>query len=350
MVSVSKSLSLSLLCFVTPVLLSACAAMTDDEGVFRDRKLDYRKVEETSRMQVPENLDDDAIIDLYVVPPLSPYADKDYIYDLPLPNALIVGAQDAVTIQSLQEQQWILVTDSPSRLWPRLKQYLSLNRLLVVQEKGAVGMIEARSEQGFFVFKVEQGFQRNTSEIYIRQLSQQQPLNARALPISDSVELEKTQIEALSQFLADVSDKPAYSYVARGISAQRKMRELQDKRGIKSLLLEVEESRARASLLAALERAEFKVLEQSAHDFYVQYHPALPESEKPGFWGRLFGKDPDTFDTSVPYAGEFYRLKLTAEAGGQKLVVKPATDKKSSVRNDRNEINQIIQIVKGHLS
>ena len=121
------------------VWLAACASMTDDEGVFRDRKLDYRKVVETPRMTVPADLDDDAIIDLYVVPPLSPYADRDYIYDLPLPNALIVGSQDGVVIQSLQDQQWILVADSPSRLWPRLKQFLALNRLLVVQEKGAVG-------------------------------------------------------------------------------------------------------------------------------------------------------------------------------------------------------------------
>lgn len=329
--------------------LTSCASMTDDDGIFRDRKLDYRKVEEAPRMQVPEGLDDDAIIDLYVVPPLSPYADKDYIYELPLPNALIVGDQEAVRIQKLDKQQWILVNDSPSRLWPRLKQYLSLNRLLVSNEQGAMGMIEARSTDGVYVFRVEQGFQRYTSEIYIRHYLASKPLSAR-MQASDSLAVEQAQIEQLAQFLADVSDKPAYSYIARGISADKKLRELQSENGEKSLLLEVDQQRAYAAVLAAFERAEFKLIERTEQQFYVQYHPTLPDSEKPGFWAQLFGADPDGYDDSIPYAGEFYRLKLKAHAEGQQLLLERASTESESVRNIRNEHNQMIAIIKGHLS
>ena len=337
--------------FMVSWLLVGCAAMTDDKGVFRDRKFDYRQVVETPRMEMVEGLDDSAIIDLYVVPPLSPYADKDYIYKLPIPNALIVGDQDAVSIQTLGAQQWILVNDSPSRLWPRLKQYLSLNGLFSIQEKGAVGMLEAKSEQAYYLFRVEQGFQRNTSEIYIRALNYQTPvLSLVPLPQSTAVEQEKNQIETLAQFLADVAEKPAYSYIARGISARPKMRELQSDDGFKSLLLEVQPARAKASVLAALKQAQFKVIEATSEGFSVQYHPLLSESDKPGFWGRLFGKDPDGYDSAVPYAGRFYHINLTAKTAGLELNVKVVSDAQESERNLRNEKNQIVQIIKGHLN
>ena len=200
------------------------------------------------------------------------------------------------------------------------------------------------------MFKVEQGFQRNTSEIYIRQLSQAQVLERGALPSSSSLELERERMNALAEYLADATEKPAYSYVARGISAQHKMRELHDDAGVKSLLLEVSSQRAMASTLGALERGQFKVIDQDSKGFNVQYYPLLSDSDKPGFWGRLFGKDPAAYDEAVPYAGEFYRINIQPQAEGLKLTVQPVSDKVDSARNRRNEINQIVQIIRGYLS
>lgn len=322
--------------------LTACSSMMDD--------VEYRQVEETPRMQIPEGLDDSAIYDLYPVPPLSPYADKDYIYQHRLPNALLVGKPGDVKIQRLDKQQWIVVNDSPSRLWPRLKQFLSLQKMPVSREKGQLGLIEAKSEHGFYLLRVEQGFQRNTSEIYIRQLNTQAELSNGVLPVSGSMEQETKTIELLSQFLADIAEKPAYSYVARGISARPKMRESHDRSGLKTLILEVDEKRAKAAVIAALERAEFKLLSDDNNHLQVQYYPVLPESRKPGFWDKLMGASDDDFDEAMPYAGEYYQVIFTAGGTGIALSVERESTELSSERNIRNEKNQMLQLIKGYLS
>lgn len=325
--------------------------MTDDEGAFRDRKLDYRKSEIAERMQVPKNLDDDSIIDFYTIPSLNPYADKDFIYQLPIPAALITGDQEAVKLQALANQQWVLITDSPSRLWPRLKQFMSQHQLLVATENISIGMIQAKASDGYYTLKVEQGFQRNTSELYVRFSSAPKVLSYTNWPSQQATtDKESALIGLAAQFLADASDKPAYSYVARGISAQKKMRELQNEAGFKSLLLEVDSIRARASLESSLKKAEFKIISQSTGTLTVQYFPLLPESKRPGFWGRLFGKNPEGLNEDILFAGEHYLIHLKHTAAGQEVSVERDSDAPSSARNARNELNQVIQLIKGYIS
>ncbi len=331
-------------------ILSACSSLTDDEGIFRDRKFDYRKAEATDRMQIPDGLDEDAIYDLYVVPELSPYADQNYIYTLPMPTALLVGDPGVVTVQKLADEQWILVNDSASRLWPRLKQFLSQQKLLVAQEIGREGLIEVRGNDGFYAINLEQGFQRNTTEIYVRQYQQFNTIKNEGMKVSDSAELEEKMLMKLAEFLADPSTKSAYSFIARGVSAKAKLRELRDQAGSKTLLLEVSRQRALASVAKTLDSAHFRIQENSETAFTVQYYPPIPESQKPGFWQRLFGADSEGYDESLPYAGEFYRVFLIENTDGILLTVERVSETIVTDNQDRQERNTVIELIKGQLS
>ena len=105
-------------------------------------------------------------------------------------------------IQKMNNQLWILVTVSPSELWPRLKQFLSTENLLVNIENGEIGMIDTRNNSDIYRFKVEQGFQRNTSEVYIRYLNGTSQQEGFWPASSDDVNEEQAMIE-VKQYLGD---------------------------------------------------------------------------------------------------------------------------------------------------
>jgi outer membrane protein assembly factor BamC len=342
-----RKLGLALLC----ANLFACGFMTDDEGVFRDRRYDYRNAEtQTDRITVPADLDSEAIVDYYVIPPMSPYADTDLIYTPPLPTPMISDQGEVVKLQRLEGNVWILARISPSQLWPRLKQFLGMQSLVVTAENGGLGLVDSFGIDGVYRFKVEQGFQRNTSEISVRYLSSAESANSFWPESSDDADKEQEIVGKLAQFIAEVSDSPAYSFAAQGISTQKKMQPV-NYDGQKTLLLNVPKLRAAASVKLALENADFKIdeQEQSLSGMKVQYWPKLPDAKKPGFWGRLFGKSADDYDEDVEYAGEFYRININDDGAAQRVSVTRLSDKEVTTRQANRESNTVIQLIQGHI-
>lgn len=326
-------------------LAASCSFMTDDEGVFRDRKKDYRKAESVERITVPDGMQSRELVDHYPIPPISPYADEQMIDDPPLPMGIVGRNQEMVRVQKLADQQWILVQMTASRLWPRLKQFIDSQPLQLTLESGSAGVLEAAAEGGVYRFRARSGIQRQTTELSIRYLDPAAAGQGFWQSASSDPEKETAMLMELAQFIAGVAEEAAYSFAAQNINSEPRLLVDYDGNGQKILRLDAEPVRARATLRAALERAD--LVEQASDDkggITVRYMPALPDSKKPGFVKRLFGIKPAPFDRDVEYAGHYYRVLLDADsqAGYQRISLKPAGEREQSRTQWLKEANQQI--------
>lgn len=340
-----KLLTFSLVC-----LLFACSSLTGEDGIFRDRKYDYRKAEKMPRMEIPAGLDTQAIVDHYVIPPVSPFAEQENFEKVPLPAGMAGGAEAAVKIQKLGNSQWILLQIPASQVWPRLKEFISMQTLVLGVENGSTGMIEASAKEGLYRFRIEQGFQHNTSEVLVRFLTDtaEQP---EFWPASSSdVAMEQAMVEQLAQFFSDVSEKPAYSFAAQGISTQKKLTVDSREDGTRFLLLAVGRQRALATISQSLKRCGFLVESADSEQgiFTVQYAPPLAEEDQPGFFMRLIGFSRKPYDDEALYAGNRYLFAVTGFGSMQRVDVQAMQPVEDPVLL-RQELNQQLYLLKGHL-
>lgn len=307
--------------------LTACSFFFGDEGVFRDRKKDYRKAESVDRIVVPAPLDSESIVDLYPVPALSRYSDGEMIDELPLPVG-IANVQAPVKIQKMDDTQWVLLQISASQAWPRLKEFISNKKLTLVAENGAAGMVETHSDTGIYRFRIEQGFQRNSAELSVRFLDQASQSTAFWPAKSSDPAQEQVMLESLAQYFADASDKAAFSFAAQGISTKKKVDIQHDESGGKILVLMVSEKRTWVSLLQGLQLAGFTVNKKDDNQkvIDVQYTPPLDESDQPGAFKRFFGVKRKLFDNNVKYAGRYYQFLLQENATDNTQVFVKALD------------------------
>ncbi len=330
--------------------LFSCSSLTDDDGIFRDRKKDYKKAEMTSRMVVPEDLDDQAIIDFHVIPEISPYAEEESFEKVPLPTDMIGQSDAAVKIQKMGDVQWILLQIPASRVWPRLKEFISLQEMAITLENSSAGIIEATKPDGVYRFQLGQGFQRNTSELSIRFLFSSADSKGFWPEASSDVAKEYEMVETIAQFFADVSDKPAYSFAAQGISAQKQLLIETSENGTKSLLLNVSKQRALVAIRLGLESADFTIddFDSAKNGFKVQYTPQLAEDDQPGFFMSLFFKR-KPFDKDVEYAGNKYVFTVDEQKGLYRVTVKAIDSEAPDEKLLRKELNKQIMLLKGHL-
>lgn len=330
--------------------LCACSFFVGEDGIFRDRKKDYRKEESLPRIEVPDNLDDQAIVDFYPVPPVSRFSDGEMIDEFPLPVG-VVNTEEAVKIQKIDGEQWVLMQASASQVWPRLKEFASQQGMVLTAENGAAGMIEAKASEGVYRFHVQQGFQRNTSEVSVRFLDAPSSIAAFWPEISTDVQKEQSMIDQLAQFFANVSDKPAYSFAAQGISTQKKIDIEHDESGAKILVLLVNQERAWLTLNQSLAKADFKIEKADAErkQFLVQYTPPISRDDQPGAFLRFFGVKPDPYDEDVTYAGEHYEFQLSGDDDRAKVTVKALDVEEQDANDIRKEQNHVLLLLKERL-
>lgn len=330
--------------------LQACAFLTGEDGIFRDRKKDYRKAESLPRIEIPEGLDDSAIVDLYPVPQAVSLSDGEVLDEFPLPMG-IVDSKKAVMIQSMGDVQWILLQASPSQLWPRLKEFLSQKNMPVTIENGAAGMLESKSADGLFRYRIEQGFQRNSAELSVRFLHSPASVSSFWPEQSADKGREAAMLDELAGFFSAISDQPAYSFAAQGISTQKKIIVEPDAQGGKLLVLLASPERAFLTLEQSLKAADFSILGIDAENrsFETQYTPRLSADDKPGFFKRLFGIKPDPYDKDVKYAGNHYRFLLASDADRSHLSVRALDTASKQEADIRREQNHILLLLKERL-
>lgn len=354
----------TMLCLMIP-LLSACG-LFGENGYFRDREADYLEGQMLEPLQVPETLDSEAIEDLYYVPPIDKYAQRPDEMETPRPQALIAGEfENRVKIQSLGQQQWILVRLLPGQVWPRLQDFLLTRGLAVGAENGHQGTVDTAwasepqaSLQERYQFRLNQGVQRKTSEVHLLQM--QRPVADAELPIdpalpwpaqSDDQQRERLMLQQFANYLANSAETNAsVSLMAQGISTSRRLYLVAG--DDPAIRVNLEPERAWASLEYALNKAGF-IIDVRDFDkgiYEVSLDPAMHE-EKKGLWRRFFGMfKPSALKDKNPEDGQFRVSILPAsDAGWMEIrIVNPAAQSRGESNPEAQE--QMLAMIKAYLT
>lgn len=292
--------------FKTLTLIAACVALTACGSTFRDRSNDYRKAELGKELELPPNLEPDEATTAYVDPGLRAHRELGGEFVLPRPEAIKNDVERGkVRIQKLGDKQWVLVNGAPGEVWPLVRSFLNLSKLEVARADAVGGVLETQWLQpegaGLpkerYRFSIEQGVQRNTSEVYVLQANASFPNNWPRF--STSKERESLMTQVLAQYLADADTTGTYSMLAQQNSAATGKISFERSREGRGLLrLRSQPDRAWASLSAAMGKAGFEVDDwnRSAGRYWVTYEhqPAkkgwLSGSSKPrkvAYWVEL---------------------------------------------------------------
>lgn len=298
-----------LLLAAAAIALSGCNWLTGDDGLFRDRKDDYRQATLHAPLNVPEGLSSGAINDELAIPGTTTGPSLSGSFEIPRPEPLSGAAgADGVRLQRLGDDRWILVDAMPGEVWPRVRQFLGVHQLSVARVDAGAGVIEtgwlqpsgATETRERYRFRIEQGVQRNSSEIFILQSQLGDGWPER----STHPDREAEMLEALAQYIADSGSTGSVSMLAqRALDARGRV--FLERRGQQPMLrLDLPFERGWASLDAALPKAGFVVDDRNreARQFWVHYAPAEAaaddgedEGDKRGWfgslWHGLFGSD-----------------------------------------------------------
>ena len=365
---------------VVIVTLSGCGWLVGDEGYFRDRGDDYRNARSIPPMQVPEDSKSEAVSQLYVIPVERTDALLDSEFEVPRPQPIQGNPEDKVVrIQKLGEQQWILLDEAPAESWPRVRNFLISNQIGIEREDAGTGQMETgwlsfksdTTRREKYRFRVEQGVQRNSSEIYVQQMGyKKEPGEDASTPewpaASMDAERETWMIKELANYLASTSGESSVSLLAQGISTVNKVYLVRDASGQPVIDLRLSFDRAWASLGRALERANLSVrdLDRSTGVYFVKYEPRKrkpeegeegaepgvgpgvePEEEKEGFLSRMMPWGGDDEDEN-PAIGHSYRVEMRAVDQGVVIGVR----RDDGEDFDEGEAEFVLGLIKAHLS
>jgi outer membrane protein assembly factor BamC len=365
------------------LLLGGCGWLVGEEGYFRDRGDEYRGARSIPPMQIPEGKKPEAIEDLYAIPVERTDVLLGAKFEVPQPTPLIGDPEEnVVRIQRLGEEQWILLDGAPGEVWPRIRGFLLSNRIGIEREDAANGVMETawltfksnaeRRER--YRYRVEQGVQRNSTEVYVTQMANSRVEATDAAPPewqerSMDAEREAWMVKELAGYLADTGGDASVSLLAQGISTVNKVYIVRgpDNNPVIDLKLPVE--RAWASLGRALTRAEFRVqdLDRSGGIYFVVYEPGTREElaeteEQPpegetvaqaegetvdgdGFLSGMFDWWGDD-DEENPARGRAYRIDM--KPGEDGVLIGVSRDDGSEFEDGEREF--LLGLIKAHLA
>ncbi len=324
-----KKIALISTVVVASISVSSCGWLFGDKGVFRDRGDDYRRARVEKPLQIPPELTQSEGEEDFAIPAIAHSAPLEGTFEVPRPEALDgdPGAEQ-VRIKALNGASWILVESSPGEVWPRVRQFLNTNQLNVTRADATGGLIETGwlepKAQGVsrerYRFRIEQGVQRGSSEVYVLQAG---PVAGDNWPATSSDPArENEMIKVLAQFIADNGSTGAVSMLAqRGIESKGKVLLTKPTGQNPYLSLELPFDRAWASLEIALPKAGYTVddLNRNEREFWVRYTPPIDPQDKPGMWSRfwswVFGDYDELNDPKTVYVVRMQPATTDADTG-----------------------------------
>ncbi len=364
------------------VSLQGCGWLMGEKGYFRDRGDDYRKARTIPAMKAPEGTKPQAVEPLYPIPVERTDALLGKEFEVPRPAPLTADPeQGVVRIQKLGEQQWILLDGAPGEIWPRIRGFLISNQIGIDKEDAPNGLMETgwlqlkgttdRREK--YRYRVDQGVQRNTTEVYVTQMGYTHLPGEETKPpewkdASMSAERESWMVKELATYLADTTQQASVSLLAQGISTANKVYIVRGADGTPIIDLRLPFERAWASLGRSLPRAGFTVqdLDRSAGIYYVKFEPSqkkddaeagegevevekadAPKSSGKGFFKRMFswwGDDDE--DENNPAVGRAYRLQMRDAEEGVTIEVR----REDGTPFEEGENEFLLGVIKGHLA
>ncbi|WP_317930619.1 outer membrane protein assembly factor BamC [Halioxenophilus sp. WMMB6] len=262
--------------------------------------------------------------EIYVVPDIDDSGyDYDQEFEVPRPLALSSSVlEDKVKIQRLSGNQWIFITNSPSEVWPQVREFLGLANMDVARTDATKGVIETQwlafkdSPESIdrFRINIENGVQPDSAEIHI--LNMRVPRGTDLATVqswpenSSEPAREAWLVDELSNTLAANLERSSSSLLAQTIGGDSKAYLDKSDSGEPVLRLRLSYVRAWASLLHATEEDGFFLWdkENTLGAMYVAYREPPDAEDKPGWLRRSyrrikiwFGAEDPTKTPTTPY-------------------------------------------------
>ena len=279
-----------------------CGAILGDQGVFRDSSQDYKKAVETPSVILPAGTESVPLRDIYVIPEIDDKFLSQGDFEVPKPVPLSAGnGTEVVRLQKLGDDSWALISLAPGQVWPQVRNFMAASGMQIVHADARTGVmesnwltVEGQPLASRFQFRMEQGVQRETSELHVLQMQQTGTVTAWPAK-SDDPDQAAEMLRAIAQFLADSADSAPVSMIAeQGIAASGKISMQEAPNGYTFLRLELPFNRAWASLGRALEKSSFEITDRDRSNgtYYIRFLEGGAEDED-GWWGDFWDSADD---------------------------------------------------------
>lgn len=261
---------------------------------------DYLDPEQTPDLYIPSDMPHRAIEDNWVVPPITDQPrPRLFPRTAPRPESIVGEADpDLVRIQTLgPSRSWMVVQRPPETVWPVIKQWVHDNRLGIQHEDPTSGLIfceqlnlsgldplglyekiragkdgdQLANGMDWVAIRLETSMRHGSSEVHIRYLNQSEVPDVEAWPVSStSYDIERAILEVLANYDAAGYVAPTVSSIAQNIALRLKVEQLNDEQGFPLMRLNVDFTRAWATLQKAIENSELKIIEGNLEDGYFE--------------------------------------------------------------------------------
>lgn len=332
---------------------SGCSWLFGDDGVFRDSSNDYRKARIEKPLERPEGMGAGVYNDSYAIPEISDRSALNGEFVVPSPEPLSDDVdRDAVRINTLGNERWVLANGAPGQVWPRLRSFFNMNKLSLQRADAVTGVLETVWLQPStehvlkerYRLRIDQGVQRGTSEIYILQADSSAGTE-RWPETSSNLQREQLMMQEVAQFLANNTTGGSVSMLAQqAIDSSGRVTLEQDGSAEPYIRLQLPFSRAWASLGRAIRKAGIAVddLDRDQRIFYVRYDQEQQNDEEPGWFASWFGANKDEMTS-----GKAYYVRMTDESS---QTVEITIERQSGEPMEGGEADRILKLIKRHLS
>jgi outer membrane protein assembly factor BamC len=263
----------------------------------------YLQASETQVIVVPEKLSSARIGQLYPIPQVSGDISFQSSTEVPRPQPISANTfEQLVKIQRIDNKRWILVNNSPSELWPRVRNILNKNGIATNKADGSEGIIETswlsynsdQENEHRFRLSISPGVQLNSTEISV--LHQEKLLENQSQTnwpqLSNSDEKESDMISFLANQLVAQPDYASVSLLAQDIGGVSKVKIINPEIADPYILVKLSYDRTWASVNYSASRGGFSLIDQDSDKglLLVNYRDELLEEKTSGF-SNWFGKN-----------------------------------------------------------
>lgn len=157
-----KPLSIALICAGVIVSLGGCGSLDSLET----KKIDYKSAGQIPTLEVPPDLTTPTTDNRYQVPDINPGGSTTYSAynaehsDKAATDNGVLPTQDKVHLERAGSERWLVVDESPDKVWPVLKEFWQENGFILNEDQPATGIMETEWAENRA--KIPQDFIRKT--------------------------------------------------------------------------------------------------------------------------------------------------------------------------------------------
>ena len=283
------------------IMLSGCSWLGLEE-----HKNQHLQAAETQVIVVPENMSASRLGQLYPIPKVSGDISLQSAAEVPRPQPISANTfEQLVKIQRIDEKRWILVNNSPSELWPRVRHILNRNGIVSINADGSAGVIETawlsynsdQENEHRFRLTITPGVQLNSTEISV--LHQIKPSVDESQidwpEVSQSDDKEKDMITFLANQLVAQPDYASVSLLAQDIGGESKVVIVNPEVADPYISVKLSYDRTWASVNYSASRGGFSLIDQDSSKglLMVNYSDDISEEKSTDIFGWFGSKEND---------------------------------------------------------